>query len=107
MNIDKTLNKLYDEKRHMLTIKEAADYLEKAEHEIAYLVELGDIIPFIYKDEYYVPVLEVIAIVEGWLNAKGNKKQNIINLILNWINSIKNSLISFIIGVQKRIPIFR
>ena len=43
MERDKALNKLYDRKDNMLTMEEAAEYLNEPEYEVAYKVHYEDI----------------------------------------------------------------
>ena len=69
MEIDRALDELYDRKDNMLTMEEAAGYLNEPEYEVAYKVHYEDIESFKYQDQFYIPLLEVRGILEGRLNA--------------------------------------
>ena len=69
MEIDRALDELYDRKDNMLTMEEAAGYLNEPEYEVAYKVHYEDIESFKYQDQFYIPLLEVRGILEGRLKA--------------------------------------
>jgi hypothetical protein len=69
MEIDRALDELYDRKDNMLTMEEAAGYLNEPEYEVAYKVHYEDIESFKYQNQFYIPLLEVRGILEGRLKA--------------------------------------
>ena len=69
MNIDQALDELYDRKDNMLTMEEAAEYLDEPEFEVAHKVHYEDIVSFEYEGKRYIPLLEIRGILEGRLNA--------------------------------------
>jgi len=68
MERDKALNELYDRKDNMLTMEEAAEYLDEPECEIAYKIDQDEIEIFNYNGDCYIPKSEVCRILEGRLN---------------------------------------
>lgn len=67
MEMNKALNELYDMGNQLLTIDEAARFLDIPNYEVAYKIQMEEMKSFIYEGIYYVAVFEVRSILEGRL----------------------------------------